>query len=303
MTHPFRDILSVLAPAALLASGCSRVPPEEAVARGQAALAEGRYKEAADLLDDAAYGNPENPVVFYNLGMARMLAGDFRAARAAFAESAKFAAGEERRNAVQGLAESWRRAGDPKQAVEVYTEAIANDRSACLLAGLAGIEMELGEIEAAHEHLTEAAADDRHDPTYLFNSGLLYSTDAKLDVPLAARRLTDFLLEGDNAARYPAQADLARKRLAGLAARRPAALQERIDTILERCLNPGSMSQDDVLRLAKAAYDLDPSNPFALETLAAVVAARGDRRSASQAAALRARGRRLFPDEPGFREQ
>lgn len=301
MTVPSRTfLLPAFALAVLLAGGCSRVPPDEAVARGQAALAEGRWREAADLLEDAVDANAENPVLFYNLGMARLNAGDFRAARSAFAESAKFAAGDDRRRAVQGLAEAWRRAGDLESAADVYTKAIdGGDRSACLLAGLAGIELEGGEIQAAHSHLSQAAADDPNDPTYLFNSGWLYSTDEKLDVPLAAKRLVAFLTQGDNATLYPAQADAARKRLAGLAAKRPAALQERIDAVLERCLNPGSMSQNDVLRLAKAAYELDQSNPFALENLANVAAAQG---RTAVAAALRARGRLLFPGEPAFRE-
>lgn len=304
MTPPSRTILPALALAALLAGGCSRVPPDEAVARGQAALAEGRWREAADLLDDAVDAHAEDPVFFYNLGMARLNAGDFRAARSAFSESAKFAAGNERLNAVQGLAEAWRRAGDLQRAAEVYNEAIqAGDRSACLLAGLAGIELECGELQAAQIHISQAAAADPKDPTYLFNSGWLFSTDEKLDVPVAARRLVDFLTQGDNAANYPAQADLARKRLAGLAARRPPALQERIDAVLERCHNPGRMSPGDVLKLAQAAYELDPSNPFALETLANVAASQGGRDAAANAAALRDRGRLLFPDEPAFREQ
>ena len=42
-----------------------------------------------------------------------------------------------------------------------------------------------------------------------------------------------------------------------------------------------------------------PSNPFALETLANVAASQG---RAAVAAALRARGRLLFPGEPAFRE-
>ena len=292
--------LSALALAALLAAGCSRVPPEEAVARGQAALAEGRYKEAASLLDDAAYANPENPVVFYNLGMAHLHAGNFRAARAAFSESAKFAAGEDHRRAVQGLAEAWRRAGDARQAAEVYTEAIeGGDRSACLLAGLAGIELERGELQAAHRHLSEAAADDPNDPTYLFNSGWLFSTDEKLDVSIASKRLVDFLAIGDSAALYPAQAEAARRRLAALSAKRPAALQERIDRLLERCANPNGMAPPDVLRTAVAAYALDQSNAFALETCMNLYAKQGRR---DKAAALRSRGRLLFPDDPAFRE-
>jgi len=301
MTATSRTLFPALALAALLAGGCSRVPPDEAVARGQAALAEGRWREAADLLDDAVDAFPENPALFYNLGMARLNAGDFRAARSAFSESIKFAAGDDRRRAVQGLAEAWRRAGDLRRAADVYNEAIeAGDRSACLLAGLAGIELEGGEIQGAHSHLSQAAAEDPNDPTFLFNSGWLFSTDEKLDVPLAARRLTAFIVRGDNAALYPAQADAARKRLAGLAAKRPADLQDRIDAALERCLNPGNMSPADVRKVAEAAYKMDPSNPFALETLASIAAAQGDKASA---AAFRASGRLLFPDEPAFRDQ
>lgn len=293
--------LSALALAALLSAGCSRVPPEEAVARGQAALAAGRYKEAAKLLDDAAYAYPENPVVTYNLGMARLLAGDFRAARAAFAESAKFAAGDERRAAVQGLAEAWRRAGNAKQAAEVYTEAIeGGDRSACLLAGLAGIELECGEIEAAHSHLSQAAADDRNDPSYLFNSGWLYSTDKKLDIKLASRHLALFIASGDNAVRYPAQAEIARKRLAALADKRSPELQEKIDRLLAECEDPPpGMRPVDILRRAREAYELDQSNAFALETFMRLAAGQRNRGVAD---ALRARGRLLFPDDPAFRE-
>ncbi|MBQ9726890.1 MAG: tetratricopeptide repeat protein [Kiritimatiellae bacterium] len=286
--------------AALAAAGCSRVPPEEALARGQAALAAGRWDEAAALLDAAADAHPENPVVFYNLGMARLCAGKWRGARAAFAESAKFAAGDDRRRAVQGLAEAWRRGGDADKALEVYTEAIdGGDRSACLLAGLAGIELERGELQAAHRHLSEAAADDPDDPTYLFNSGWLFSTDEKLDVTVAAERLVSFVTSGDNAALYPAQADAARRRLAELSAKRPAALQEKIDTLLERSLDPSVSRTAAAFKAAVAAYQLDQSNSFALETVIDLARRQGRR---DVAAALATRGRLLFPDEPAFRE-
>lgn len=293
-------LLSAFAAAVLAAAGCSRVPPEEALARGQAALAAGRHAEAAALLDDAADANPENPVVFYNLGMARLLAGDYRRARAAFSESAKFAAGDDRRRAVQGLAEAWRRAGDTQRAAEVYTEAIdAGDRSACLLAGLAGVELDRGELQAAHRHLAEAAADDPSDPTYLFNSGWLFSTDEKLDVTVASERLVSFIVSGKNAALYPDQAEAARRRLATLAEKRSAALQEKIDTLLERSIEAASSRPSAAFKAAVMAYQLDQSNSFALETVIGIARRQGRR---DEAAALAARGRLLFPDEPAFRE-
>ena len=286
--------------AVLAAAGCSRVPPDEAVARGQAALAAGRWSEAASLLEDAAAAHPENPVVLYNLGSARLFAGRYRAARSAFARSAKFAAGDDRRRAVQGLAEAWRRAGDADRALEVYTEAIdGGDRSACLLAGLAGIELERGELQAAQRHLSEAAADDPSDPTYLFNSGWLFSTDEKLDVTVAAERLVAFVTSGNGAALYPAQAAVARRRLAELSEKRPAALQEKIDTLLERSLDPSVSRTAAAFKAAVAAYQLDQSNAFALETVVDLAKRQGRR---EVAAALASRGRLLFPDEPAFRE-
>ena len=292
--------LSALAAAVLLAAGCSRVPPEEAIARGQAALAAGRHAEAAALLADAADAHPENPVVFYNLGMARLLAGDFRRARAAFSESAKFAAGDDRRRAVQGLAEAWRRAGDTAKAAEVYTEAVdGGDRSACLLAGLAGIELERGEIQAAHRHLAEAAADDPNDPTYLFNAGWLFSADEKLDVTIASEKLVSFIVTGNNAALYPAQAAAARRRRAELADKRPAALQEKIDTLLEKSVASSAARSAAAFKAAVAAYQLDQSNAFALETVIGLARRQGRRDVAD---ALASRGRLLFPDEPAFRE-
>lgn len=300
MKRPAHSLFPAFALAVLAAGGCSRVPPEEAVARGQAALAEGRWKEAASLLDAAADAHPENSVVFYNLGMARLNAGDFRRARAAFAESAKFAAGDVRRRAVQGLAEAWRRAGDLQRAYDVYDEAIgAGDRSACLLAGQAGIELERGELNAAQLHLSQAATDDPHDPTYLFNSGWLFSTDERLDVTLASERLVAFILAGDNAKLYPAQAEAARRRLATLADKRPAALQEKIDALLERCLDPAAARSAAAFKAAVAAYQLDQSNAFALETAVDLARRQGRR---DLAAALAARGRLLFPGEPAFRE-
>lgn len=286
--------------AALLVAGCSRVPPEVALARGQAALKAGRYAEAAPLLAVAARANPENPVAFYNLGMARLLSGDNRGARAAFSEALVFAAGDDRRRAVQGLAEAWRRGGDTEKAVEVYTKAIDDgDRSACLLAGLAGIELQSGELYAAHSHLSQAAAGDPKDPTYLFNSGWLYSTDEKLDVTLAAERLVEFLSSGDNAALYPEQAAAARRILAGLPARRPAPLQERIDAELVRSYELERTNREACFRATIAAYRLDQSNEDALKRLVELSKTDGD---ADRVAKLCARGRLLFPDEPAFRE-
>ena len=296
MKVPFPTLFA----AALLAAGCSRIPPEEAVARGQAALAAGRYAEAAPLLAAAARANPENPLAFFNLGMARLLSGDCRGARSAFSETLVFASGDLRRAAVQGLAESWRRAGDAEKAIEVYTKAIDDgDRSACLLAGLAGIELETGEVQAAHSHLSQAAAADPKDPTYLFNSGWLFSTDEKLDVTRAAERLVEFLASGSNAALYPAQAAAARRRIAELAAKRPPALQERIDAQLVRSYETERSNPEASFKATVAAYQLDQSNEDALRRLVELSRAAGDSR---RVAALCARGRLLFPDEPAFRE-
>ena len=295
-----KSALATLSLAALLAAGCSRVPPEEALVRGQAALAAGRYAEAAPLLAVVARANPENPVAFYNLGMSRLLSGDNRGARSAFSESLVFAAGDVRRSSVQGLAEAWRRAGDAEKAIEVYTKAIDDgDRSACLLAGLAGIELECREINAAHTHLMQAAADDRRDPTYLFNAGWLFSEDAKLDVTAAAQFLAEFLATGTNAALYPAQAAAARNRLATLAARRPATLQERIDANLVRSYELEARDPGAALKATAAAYALDQSNADAFKRLLDLSAAAGNETASAK---LRERGRLVFPDDPAFRE-
>ncbi len=64
-------LLSALA-AALVAAGCSRVPPN-AASEGQKALRAGDYERAIELLRAAGRAHPKEAAVFYNLGTANFL--------------------------------------------------------------------------------------------------------------------------------------------------------------------------------------------------------------------------------------
>ena len=104
--------------AALVAilAGCGRGGRD--VADGERALAAGEFKKAASIFSAATKAHPSSVPLFYNLGVARALAGDSTAAIAAFRDVLRFVPGD--LDASEALAAELRKTGSPAALSEAH---------------------------------------------------------------------------------------------------------------------------------------------------------------------------------------
>ena len=274
-------LLSALA-AALVAAGCSRVPPN-AASEGQKALRAGDYERAIELLRAAGRAHPKEAAVFYNLGTANFRANHNRAAP------------------LVARAETRRRRGDLDGAVNDYQAALGKaNRVAGLVAGLAACEMDRGNSGTALALLEEALTTDPGDPVALYNAGVLRASgrlsgrSASEEHTAAARLLQAFLVSPRARAFEPQRADAIR-RLGELSARRPPELQEKIDRLLMEAAR--AQSPAFAYDKARQAYDLDRSNSAALSRMERFARKKGDLRLAANIAEC---GRFIFPGDKRF---
>lgn len=269
-----------------LLAGCSRIPPEQAVAAGQKALAEGDYETAVENLRVAARANPQNEIAFYNLGMAQMLAGQAKAAETSFAKAADLGRSGEGTDALVGLAEARRRQGKFDLAAAAYEQAMSKaDRKPRLLAGSAAIEMDRGNYGAAKLRLDEALAADPLDPVAQFNYAVLCSRkDSEFfDLTASARSFAAFA----TTLCKPEFADMqgeAVRRLHSLAELRPPEIEAAVDNLMLG----GKIAN------VKEAYKIDQSNPDILARLIKLLRKNGDNKRAD---ALAEHFAVLFPDD------
>ena len=292
-------LLSALA-AALVAAGCSRVPPN-AASEGQKALRAGDYERAAVLLRAAAKAHPKEAAVFYNLGTANFRADHYRAAEEAFDRAVELSRDSDDWSPLVARAETRRRRGDLDGAVNDYQAALGKaNRVASLVAGLAACEMDRGNAGTAFALLEEALATDPGDPVALYNAGVLHASgrlsgrSASEEHTAAASLLQRFLFSKRARALEPQRTDAIR-RLGELADRRPPELQERIDRLLMEAAR--AQSPAFAYDKARQAYDLDRSNSAALARMERFARLKGDARTAANIAEC---GRFLFPGDKRF---
>jgi len=292
-------LLSALA-AALVAAGCSRVPPN-AASEGQKALRAGDYERAIELLRAAGRAHPKEAAVFYNLGTANFRANHNRAAEEAFDRAVELSRDTDDWAPLVARAETRRRRGDLDGAVNDYQAALGKaNRVASLVAGLAACEMDRGNAGTAFALLEEALATDPGDPVALYNAGVLHASgrlsgrSASEEHTAAASLLQRFLFSKRARALEPQRADAVR-RLGELAERRPPELQERIDRLLMEAAR--AQSPAFAYDKARQAYDLDRSNSAALARMGRFARLKGDARTAANIAEC---GRFLFPGDKRF---
>lgn len=294
----FRTVLTAGLLALAFLTGCSRVPPEEAVSRGQQALLDGDYELAIDLLETAAKAYPDNAVVYYNLGMANLLGKHNRAAENAFLKSSTLEKRPEETSALQGLAEARRRRGNFEGASAAYRAAIQKSyRKPDLLAGLAACEMGYGMTGTASGYLNEALAIDPKNPVAVFNDAILHSRRASeyFNQTRAAKQFFVFL--GLPAAdENPEQRETALRGLSELNKNRSVELQEEIDEMVMRAYSGNTPALR--LKLLGEALDLDRSNAELWERFIANLGYAGYPQSRIDEA--RRNCARRFPDDPRF---
>lgn len=285
MQRTISTVSAILLSVGLLA-GCSRIPPEQAIAVGQKALAEGDYETAVLNLRAAARANPQNEVAFYNLGMAQMLAGQLKAAESSFVKAADLGRSGEGTDALVGLAEARRRQGKFDLAAAAYEQAFSKaDRKPRLLAGSAAIEMDRGNYGAAKLKLDEALAADPMDPVVQFNYAVLCSRkDSEFfDLTASARSFAAFATQLCK----PEFADMqgeAVRRLHSLASLRPPEIEATVDNLMVG----GKIAN------VKEAFRLDQSNPDILARLIKLLRKNGENGTADK---LAEHFRVLFPDD------
>ena len=292
-------LLSALA-AALVAAGCSRVPPN-AASEGQKALRAGDYERAIELLRAAGRAHPKEASVFYNLGTANFRANHNRAAEEAFDRAVELSRDTDDWAPLVARAETRRRRGDLDGAVNDYQAALGKaNRVAGLVAGLAACEMDRGNSGTALALLEEALTTDPGDPVALYNAGVLRASgrlsgrSASEEHTAAARLLQAFLVSPRARAFEPQRADAIR-RLGELSARRPPELQEKIDRLLMEAAR--AQSPAFAYDKARQAYDLDRSNSAALSRMERFARKKGDLRLAANIAEC---GRFIFPGDKRF---
>lgn len=287
--------LQILASACLVlvfVTGCARETSDEAIAHGQSALLVGDYAKAVRHLRRAAKLNSENEVVLYNLGMAHLLATNYKAAEKAFDASDRLNK-DNNTDALEGLAQTRRLAGDYEGAISAFTRAFDKvNRKAHLIAGLAVCEMEQGNNEYARQLLLEALATDNSDPVAIYNMAVLMQKPQFTETAAAAEMYVRFITSSRSTT-YPTERTLAIEAIQALNASRSDELQMQIDECLVRARM--AKNKTDALNYAVDAVKLDQSNPDAF--LALIKTLRSNGRTA-QAEMMKKNFLAIFPDDP-----
>lgn len=274
---------------ASLLAGCAREPVEVQIAKGQQALRNGQYREAAEWLHQAARAKPESVVLHYNLGMAELESGRLTKAADAFTRAAALTT-DGATDALEGLARTRQLQLRWEEAGSAYEQAMAEaGRLPRLLAGMAAIELKNGRGEQALILLTESLTQDPDEPTSLYNMACV-QRDAFGDKPAAAAyfgRFLEVLPSSEQPARTKAE-----ESLAALGDVR-AATSLRAENLIMRSRQ--ATSTYEAVALAEQAVAGDPLSADALWNLASLLTKQGTDRER----ALReyARFARRFPSD------
>lgn len=185
-------------------AGCSREPLALSVAKGQEALRNGEYEQAAKHLRRAARSNSDSAVLQFNLGMAELEAGHLPKAAAAFSRAAALTA-DGNTDALEALARVRHLQHRWDDANAAYEQAIQKaGRRPRLLAAMAATELANQRGEAAIGLLAEALAQDPEEPAALYNMACV-QRDAFSD-PAAAVAYFNRFLEVTPASEAPMRA-------------------------------------------------------------------------------------------------
>lgn len=245
-------------------SGCNRESSEEAIGRGQTALLSGDYKVATRHLKRAVKLNPSNEIILYNLGMAQMLATEYKAAERSFDEADRLSK-DGNTDALEALAETRRQAGDYDGAIRAIERAFSKvNRKAHLVAGLAVCEIERGNYEYAHQLLQEALDTDSENPVALFNMAVLVQKP-QFNKPTMAAELFSRFIKNPESIKLKDERARAIQAIHEINANRPEALQMQIDDLLIKARTV--KSKEDALKVTLEAFLLDQSNPDSMQAL------------------------------------
>lgn len=292
--HEKSAILPCLA-AALLAAGCSDIPPEDALAQGRRALEACEFEKAADMLEIASSAYGGDAGVMVDLGTAQLYARHNRRAERAFDAAVRLQEGSNDSSALEGRAETRRRRGNFDGAFKDYGAAMNKvGRKAHLLAGKAACEIARGNYGSAKALLDEARTVDPSETTAIYNYGVLHTKPGYADNTVAARSFAGFIGR-TRPESFPEQRRQAVAWLEKLNRSRPAELYEKIDALMIA----GNAAQTHALRIQKysEAFKLDMSNPDAMARLIKALDESGDRRRSDSALAS---FRALFPNDRRF---
>lgn len=245
-------------------SGCNRESSEEAIGGGQTALLGGDYKAATRHLKRAVKLNPNNEIILYNLGMAQMLATDYKAAAKSL-DQADLISTDGNTDALEALAETRRRAGDYDGAIRAFERAFSKvNRKAHLVAGLAVCEMGKGNNENAHVLLQEALDTDSENPVALFNMAVLLQKP-QFNKPTLAAELFSRFIKGSQSSQFEPEKARAIQAIHEINASRPEDLQMQIDDLLIKARTV--KSKEEALKVTLEAFLLDQSNPDSMQAL------------------------------------
>ncbi len=247
------------------ANGCNRETSPEAISRGQAALSNGNYTEAATHLKRAAKLNSNNEVVHFNLGMAYLLSAEYKSAVKAFEKAEKLNT-DGGTSALEGLAEAYRQMGEYDKAQNAIRRAYNKvNRKAHLVAAYAACEMEQGYYASAEKLLSEALTSDPKDPVALFNMAVFNNKPYSNEPQIAAKYYVNFLIVA-NKTDYAKERARAVEAIREINDRRSYEVQEAIDKLMVEAASikdPGRAAM-----LISEAYGIDRSNPHTLWSLA-----------------------------------
>jgi tetratricopeptide (TPR) repeat protein len=274
---------------AMVFVGCAREPVATLIAKGQEALREGRFEEAAGHLRRAARAKSDSVVLQYNLGMAELESARLADAAKAFTRAAELTT-DGSTDALEGLARARQLQGRWDEARTAYEEATRKaGRLPRLLAGMAASELKAGNGEAALALLSEALSQDIDDPASLYNMACL-QRDVFGDSGAAASYFGRFLAvtpDSEDAAR-----DRASQAIAALRDGRPAT-SARSEALILRSRQAATGAE--AIRFAAQASEEDPISADALWNLGGILAKHGADRD--RTVRTYAQFVRLFPDD------
>ena len=265
LTHRFvcgaLGLLCVL----VLTAGCGGENKDQALDNGLAAYENRDYAAARKHFKRLTKLMPDSYAASFNLGMSCFNLEDFDAAADAFKRANILSPDANNIDALEGLARSLRRAGDPDAAMITY--GIAENkigRTPIIIAGMAQCQIDKGNPVIAVDILEEALANFKDDPVVLFNLGVLLAKPSTTvyNPVKSATCLYRFLSVHRNNQTFSEETHRAAQTLAMLSRTSTAELQDVVfDKIMEAERHPNARERYNISIKALIA---NPASPEAL---------------------------------------